>query len=161
MPNLEDSKVFGDSEFYSGSKENIERILTMIDIGSGRLASLRDEQLRPYQKEADRIINARLNPFYAVPLQKDISGFYPEPIPYIAARIVSADVIHNEFTEIDANASEAAMTMKNNALLELDRMCNGLLQPTQILTGQRRKSRNRFARPTIAPLSEPPAARDR
>jgi len=154
---LTDNQVFGDSDYYSGNLDNIERILTMIDIGTGRLSSLTPEQLRIYRKEADRVIDSRLSPFYAVPLVKEYAtGLYPEPVPFIAARIVAADVIHNEFTEIDAASSEAATTMKNNALLELDRLADGILRATQLLPGQRRKSGVHFACPGITPRPEPP-----
>jgi len=152
---LTPDKVFG-SDFYSGTGENIERILNMIEIGGGRLASLTDEDLAIYQEEVDRLINSRLSPYYAVPLAKDIGGFFPFPIPFIAARIVAADIIHNEFTEIEANKSEAALTMKRNALDELDRLTMGARAGTQRLEGQRVKSRDRFPRPTIIPLTQPP-----
>lgn len=152
---LTPDKVFG-SSFYSGTGENIERILTMLEIGGGRLASLTDEDLAIYQEEVDRLINSRLSSYYATPLAKNVDGYYPFPIPWIAARLVAADIIHNEFTEIEANKSEAAATMKKNALDELDRLTMGVMRGTQTLVGQREKSRNRFARPTVIPQPSPP-----
>lgn len=149
------SEVFS-GPFYSGSIENIERILRMIFIGGGRLSNVTDLDITVYQREIDRLMNDRLSPYYAVPLAKNADDLYPEPIPFIAARLVAADVAHNEFTEIEANESKAATTFKQNALAELDRLTMAVLAGSQKLEGQRELSRLRFARPTIVPLAAPP-----
>lgn len=143
-------------EYYSGTLENLERVLRMVNLEGGRLSNVGEDEVRVYQAEVDRLINRRLSPYYAVPLAKLVDDRWPDPIPFIAARLVAADIIHNEFTEIEANQSAAAQTMKQNALSELDRLTMGFLAGAQRLEGQRFKSRNRFARPSITPLSTPP-----
>ena len=147
------SQAFGDT-FYSGTVDNIRRVVDMLSIGEGRKSSFSEQTCKIYQEEADRIINGRMRSYCATPLVKVSDSKYPAPIPFIAARITAANIVLSEFSEIDANESEAATGMRDAALDQLDRLTVGLIGGTQRLIGQRIKTRNRFVSPGAAPQYE-------
>lgn len=152
MAIMTEDEVFGSSEYYSGSIDNIRRVVDMISVGEGKAKSFTESVCKIYQKEVDTIIDSRLRPFYAVPLVKlTETDQWPEPIPYIASRLVAANIILVEFTEIDANESEAAEAMRNAALDELDRLTEGLFNGEQVLPGQRKRAGMAFVSPGITP----------
>jgi hypothetical protein len=151
-------------DFYSGTLDTLQELFRHVGIQIGVEKTLVDaigsETIERYQAEADQFINSQLNQTFEVPIVKitrnGVEGF-PEEIKYIARRLVASEVILNEFTEIAPNVSRAAVTLRHRATQRLGTYSNGTLVPSNLIDGQRPRSRNRFVRPTTPPPEvEPP-----
>ena len=157
MPTLSNAEVFGNSEFYSGSIENIRRVVDALTIGSGKKASFGESTCEIYQEEVDQLIDSRLSAYYATPLVKETdTTYYPAPIPYIASRLCAANIVLVELADIDAATSQYAEAAKNAALDELDRLTQGIFAGSQRLSGQRIRTRSRVVNTGIVPLATSP-----
>lgn len=107
---------------------------------------------------ADSIINSKLSPVCFVPLiqiQRNGVTSYPDPIEMIATNITAGLIVESAYARIEPQISDAGKTHKENAIRELEEICNGVLVGSRRLEGQVLRARNSFVNPYIAPL-EPP-----
>jgi hypothetical protein len=151
------------AEFYS-NVENIKSLIRQIVVGDpnqDRLATLDTTTVERYQKEIDNRINSILDPIYEVPLVKvtlpDGTSGFSGSIAYIANRMVAAQIVLSEYSEVAPNESGNARRMYNEAENELYGLTKGMIGAARI-DGQRQRARNPFVPPSVHPreVPEPP-----
>lgn len=149
-------------DFYSGQISDIEELMRHVGIGDTKVDAIPENSVERYQGEIDDIINTTLRPHIEVPLRKvtrNGNTDFPAEIKFIARRLVAAEVILNEMTEVDSNSSRSAEDMKRKAMRSLYQYVNGPLVGSHIMDGQEPRARNQYARPTTPPREpEPPEA---
>lgn len=132
-----------------------------IEIQFGRTATVTPDKCNDFLDWADDILNSRLSALYVVPLQhitRNGKTFYPFPIEHIATHICAGLLVESIFSRIEPVLSDAGKLHREQALSELDEICNGTLVGSRRLEGQKLKARNSFVNPAVAPL-EPPKER--
>jgi len=147
---------------YSGTINDIKKILSAMDIGEGKLARFGEEQVAFYQETVDRAIDDILGELYHVPLlyinQKQPDGTEKKIIPgsiKMAAQWWTAGLIlKNQFQQLGTNTtdqSEQYITKARRDIYDIKRF-------THRLYGQRRKSNiSRTLPPGMQPPSFPEA----
>jgi len=143
--------------YYSGTIDDLKRILKTLNIGSGTLDDLQTTNVEASQADIDQKIDSFLSNIYYTPLKQIVrSGVtkYPDPIPEIARRMVCADLILNTLVDIDTSVVGTAQGVIADARRELFELGSKLVGSTR-LEGQREKTRNHFVPPGIAPASDP------
>jgi hypothetical protein len=143
--------------YYSGTTDDIGRILKTLKIGEGTLDELLKSDVEAIQKDIDTKIDASLSNLYYTPLQQITrSGVtkFPDPIVYIAKRLVAADLILNSQVNVDTNVATTAQTIAAKVEKELFELGSKTVGSKK-LDGQRVKTRIRFAPPNIFPSAEP------
>lgn len=112
--------------------------------------TLTETEITDYILRADQMINGLLAQYYAVPLRRikktnpnvisPASAYgYPDPIPFISARIAAALIYNEKFTaDSHANASTYGEKYMEEALKEMENIQSGLTQLNgQIKKGER------------------------
>lgn len=127
-----------------------------IAINTGRAQTISAEQAEQFIGWAEDEIDHRLSPVVYTPLILIArQGKYPHPIEHVATQLASGYLVESVFSRIDPQLSESGKSHKDNAMIILKDICDGVLQGSRRLEGQRHKARNFFVNPTVAPL-EPP-----
>jgi hypothetical protein len=129
-----------------------------IAIGTGKAETLSSTKAEEFIVWAESEINSKLSPVVFTPLNLITrSGVqkYPDPIEHIATQLAAGFMVESVFARIEPQASESGKVHKENAQTLLKEICDGILQGSRRLDGQRHKARNFFANPQVAPL-EPP-----
>lgn len=136
----------------------IRMVAKNLEIGSGKAVTLTDTEAQAYIDWADDVINSKLSVTYYTPLRQITRGsdtYYPNPIEWIATNLAAGWMVEAVYARIESQISDAGKVHKDNALMELNEFCNGVLTGSRRLEGQTLKARNNFANPYVAPL-EPP-----
>jgi hypothetical protein len=145
--------------YYSGTVENIKSILSVLDIGEGKLAQgFGEEQVAFYQEMVDRDIDSILEPLYWVPLvainQMQPSGsevaILPGRIVKAARYWVAGLILKNEYQQLTQNTTDQAEQYITQSKQDIYSVIRYNLR----LYGQRRKSN--MSR-TLPPNMQPPA----
>jgi hypothetical protein len=139
----------------------VANIARNIEINTGRASTLTPTQATDFLDWADDVINSRLSALYYTPLRQITrTGVtrYPAPIEHIASNLAAGYMVESIYSRIDPQVSDAGKAHKENALMELDEICNGILTGSRRIEGQTTKARNSFANPNVIPL-EPPKER--
>jgi hypothetical protein len=147
------------AEYYSGTVQDVQTVLRNVRVGGNRIDDISPADVEKFQKLADSIINGSLSPLFRVPLFKilrDGVREYPQPIQYIAQRIVASLVQESVYSEIEPNKNEVTASMGSEARGELNDLVRGILKGSRVLEGQKIKARNRFVNPRAAPHETPP-----
>ena len=145
-------------EFYSGSWEDIQAVLAVLDIDEGKLATLTEPVCNKYQEMVDRDIDAILEELYHTPLTSmyrvqpggTTKLMFPGDVRRAARYWAAALLLLNEFQQLSQNLTDQA-----NAYVEDSRrQIYAMKRYTHRIPGQRRKSH--FSR-TIPPNFQPPS----
>lgn len=130
-----------------------------IDPAGTKTSTFTADEYTSFISWGDMVVNGKLSAVYYTPLQTinraGNSGIYPDPIEWIATNLVAGWIVESAYSRIDPNISDAGKVHKENALRELDEICNGVLGGSRRLEGQVLRARNSFANPWVIPL-EPP-----
>ena len=146
--------------YYSGSVSDIKVVLRTLNIGSGTLDNLDEIAVAESQAKVDAEIDSTLSNLYYTPLSlitRNSVSKYPDPIPYMARRLVAADLIINSLVDVNANVVQTAQNVATSERQTLFEMGAGNVG-SQRLAGQVCKSRNHFQPSGIVP-SIPPVQR--
>jgi len=148
------------SDFYSGTVAgDVQNLMRQVGITlTNQQATLADaipqDVVERYQAEVDQIVNTTLDAVTEVPLikvtRKGVTDF-PLEIRYVARRLVAAEIILAEYTEVEPNLSEGGKELRERALAQLRRYADGRIGPSNRVDGQRRRLKDRFVRPTSYP----------
>ena len=129
-----------------------------IEIHNGKTATMTDQDAQIFLDWADDVINSKLSVVCTTPLRQITRNSvtrYPAPIEYIATELAAGWMVESVYARIEPQVSDSGKAHKDNALAQLDELCNGLLLGSRRLEGQDLKTRNSFVNPYVAPL-EPP-----
>lgn len=146
-------------EYYSGTWEDVSKILSILDIGEGRLSEgLPVATIECFQEMVDRAIDDMLTEVYHVPLlrinQKQPDGVTRKILPgsiVMAARYWTAGLIMlDQFQQLAENVTEQAQQYITKAKQDI----YSIIKFNQRLYGQRQKSN--LSR-TLPPGMQPPA----
>lgn len=147
------------ADFYS-DLENIKKLIRQIVIGDPnleRLATIDQATIEKHQKEVDGRINSILDPIYEVPLVKvklpDGTLGFPPGITFVANRMVAAQIVLSEYSEVSPNESGNAKRMYTQAEQDLTNLVKGMVGASR-LEGQRPLARNPFVPPGVHPRAE-------
>ena len=138
--------------------EKVANAARNIAIGTGRAQTLSSNDAESFIVWAESEMNSRMSAVVITPLNTITrSGVtkYPDPIEHIATQLAAGYMVESVFSRIEPQMSESGKVHKENALTLLNEICNGVLQGSRRLDGQRHKARNFFVNPNAAPL-EPP-----
>ena len=155
MPN--DTSPITGSEYYSGTWIDVRKLLSVLDIGEGELATLTQKDINEYQETVDRAVDDLLTEVCQVPLvpmnQKQPDGTTKKVLSgelAMAARWWTAGLIlMDQFQQLESNITDQAQQ-------HIDKARRDILhfrRPNQRLYGQRRKSN--LSR-TMPPGMQPP-----
>ena len=144
-------------DFYSGSWKDIQNIVRVLNIGSGKLAVVTQELVEYYQEMIDRDIDSQLTEVIHTPLLQynqvvpdgTTKQQYPGSIVRLARYWTAGLLLANEFQSLDTNASESAEKYVADAKDELFKM----MRFNHRLKGQEYKSN--ISR-TMPPGLQPP-----
>ena len=145
-------------QFYSGTWENIQNVLRVLDIGEGKLAKVTQPLINEYQETVDRNIDDIVTELYHVPLlrvnQKQPDGTTKKVLPGAVARAAkywtAGLILKNEFSQLSQNVTDQAQGYIDDARREMF----SIIRFNHRLYGQRRKSH--MSR-TMPPGMQPPA----
>ena len=136
--------------FYSDPDQEIILIARQVGIGGKKADAISCEQLAKYKQDVNNLLNARLTALYRTPLRKVNNGSspWPEPIQFIAQRLVLRYLLADIYSEVEPNASSNIGTQATIA--------EGLLKQLQdrefLLRGQSLRSRDYGSNPYTEPL---------
>jgi len=144
-------------DFYSGTWKDIQNIVRVLNIGSGKLAVVTQELVEYYQEMVDRDIDSQLTEVVHVPLicynqvvpDGTTKQQYPGAVVRLARYWTAGLLLANEFQSLDTNASESAEKYILDAKDELFKM----IRFNHRLKGQEYKSN--ISR-TMPPGMQPP-----
>jgi len=151
---MANNQVYYSDSLNGSSNDDIKRLMREINVGSSKTDSITEDTITNYKQEIDAVINNAAEPYFHVPFVKiTIDGVqqFSREITYMAQRMVAAQICLRELSEIAQSSSENAKKLYNEAVDQLFSNVNGSISPSQNLSGQRRKSRNRFVPPGVAP----------
>lgn len=146
-------------EYYSGTWEDLKKILSICDIGEGRLSEgLPVECIEEFQEMVDRTIDDILGEVYHVPLlrinQKQPDGvtrkIMPGSVVYAARYWAAGLIMLDQFQQLSQNVTEQAQQY----ITESKQRIYDMRKFTHRLYGQRVKSN--ISR-TLPPGMQPPA----
>ena len=144
--------------YYSGTEQNMKRILRAVKVGDDRLSSITSEDLAFYQSEADSLINIMLSGTYYTPLVEitvdGVTG-YPDPIPHVARLQTAIIVLESIYTETEPNSAPIVEKYKQEIKSVVDRIIKGSYCGTYVLRGQRLLAKTRFTNPYVSPKENP------
>jgi len=147
-------------EYYSGTVNDIKKILSAMDIGEGKLARFGEEQVACYQEIVDRDIDDIVGELYHVPLlrinQKQPDGttkkIIPGSIKMAAMWWTAGLILKNQFQQLGTNATDQSEQYITKARRDI----YAIIRKTHSLYGQRRKSNiSRTLPPGMQPSSFP------
>jgi hypothetical protein len=142
--------------YYSGTWQDVRDHARTLKIGEGKIATLSQEVINKWQEYVDREIDGILHELYYVPIryfnQMQPNGvkkkIYPGEIVALALTWVCAQVVANEFSGVDPNASEQAQTLMEESKKKLQDM----VKYCKRIQGQEVKSNiSRTMPPTMQP----------
>lgn len=157
----ETSDVTGE-EYYSGSWQDVQNVLRVLDIGEGKLAKVNMQLINYYQEMIDREIDGILSELYYVPLralnqvQPDgtTKRVFPGTIRRLATYWTAGLLLLNEFQSLAQNITDQAQGYVDDARREL----HAAMRPNQRLWGQELKSNiSRTLPPPLQPADLPEA----
>ena len=151
------SETTGD-EYYSGSWEDVQAVLRVLDVDEGKLATLTQEGVNEYQETIDREIDAILEDTYHTPLrgmnQVQIDGntrrVFPGDVRRAARYWTASWLLLSEFQQLSQNITDQANTYMEDSRKQL----YALKRFTHRIPGQERKSH--FSH-TLPPNFQPPS----
>ena len=147
-------------EYYSGSWQEIQDILRVIDIGEGKMAKVTQPMVNVYQETIDRDIDAILMELYHTPLramnQMQPNGVtkrvFPGDIRRCARYWVAGLLLLNEFQSLAQNITDQATSYVEDSKKQIFAM----RRYTHRVPGQERKSHlSRTIPPNFQPASIP------
>jgi hypothetical protein len=147
-------------EFYSGSWQDIQDVLRVIDIGEGKMAKVTQPMVNVYQETVDRDIDAILGELYHVPLramnQMQPDGVtrrvFPGDVRRCARYWVAGLLLLNEFQALAQNITDQATGYVDDAKKQI----YALKRYSHRVPGQERKSQlSRTLTPNMQPASIP------
>ena len=146
--------------WYSGTWQDTQRILRVLNIGEGKLASVTQEVAERYAEVVDREIDAILEPLYHVPLramnqmQPDGSTkrVFPGDIRRLAQYWVAGLMLMSEFQQLSQNLTDQSSAFIEDARKSLF----AIVRNNHRIPGQEKKaSLGRTAPPSMQPASIP------
>jgi hypothetical protein len=144
-------------EYYSGSYKDIEKIVSVLEVGRGKLSTVTMEDVNYYQEMVDREIDDVVGELYHVPLramnqcQPDgtTKRVFPGGIRRLARYWTAGLLLLNEFQGLTQNTTDQAQGYIDTSRRELFRA----IRFNQRLLGQELKSN--ISR-TMPPSMQPP-----
>ena len=142
--------------YYADPDSEIVLLARQIGIGGKKADAVRIEQLEKYKRDVNNLIDSKLRGLYRVPLNQMGRGNnpWPNPIQYIAQRLVVRNLVNDIYTQVEPNASANASQNGVLAMMEL----NTIVNKETILEGQRQRPRNYGSNPYTEPLYNPAVA---
>jgi len=140
---------------YYATTDDVAQIARNLEVSYGKAATMTPSNVGQFLGFAQQIVNARLSHAYYTPLRKltrTDGTYYPDPIPYITAKLAAALAVRSVYSRIEPALSQAADSHYNEAIQDLNRFTEGVLRGANSLDGQTPKARNFFVNPYIAPL---------
>ena len=139
-----DVSVYTNQDFYSGSFSSIVDIVSLLNIGDGKMDKVNRQMVNRYQEMVDRAIDDILNEVYAVPLRQTnkmmpdgvVRKVFPGEVTRAARYWTAGLLMMNEFQQLATNVTEQVNSYVKEATDSLYEM----KRPTHFLYGQRRKS---------------------
>lgn len=147
-------------EYYSGSWSEIQEILSVIDIGEGRMAKVTQPMVNHYQQMVDRDMDAILSEVYHCPLramnQMQPDGVtrrvFPGDVRRCARYWVAGLLLLNEFQALAQNITDQATGYIDDSKKQI----YALKRYSHRIPGQERKSQlSRTIPPNFQPASIP------
>jgi hypothetical protein len=151
--------------FYSGTWQDVQDIIRVLNIGEGKMAQVTQPMVNRYQEMVDRDIDAILNDTYQTPIRAfNLVGLtgaqglgtqgrvFPGDVRRAARYWVAGQLLVSEFQQLEANITEQATQMVSDARMQVFAMG----RPTHRIPGQRRKSNiSRTMPPNLQPSAFP------
>jgi len=145
-------------EFYSGSWEDIQMVLKVLNVDEGKLSTLTQTDVNKFQEMIDREIDAILEDTYHTPLrsmnQMQVDGItrrvFPGDVRRAARYWAASWLLLAEFQQLSQNTTDQAQTYIDDA----KRQIYAMKRFTHRIPGQERKSH--FSH-TIPPNFQPPS----
>ena len=143
---------------YYSTVDGIQKYLSeLVTVGTGEADLVSTTDIEKFQADVDNAINGRLSTTYRVPLVEITrsgisSAFYPQPIPDIANRLVSARLVNTFYKDVQPNSATISDAWNTNATARLTEIVNGVASGGVKLEGQYLLAKNRFAPPHIVPI---------
>jgi hypothetical protein len=147
-------------EFYSGSWQDIQDVLRILNIGEGKMDQVQQPMVNRYQEMVDRDIDAIAGEVYQTPLRAmnqmqpsgNLKRVFPGDVRRCARYWTAGQILVNEFQQLEANITEQATQMIADARMQLYAMT----RPNHRMPGQRRKSNiSRTMPPNLQPSAYP------
>ena len=141
--------------FYSGTFEDIKKLISVLNVGSGKLDFINTDIVNYYQEMVDREIDGILEQSYHVPLlpfrQKQPDGstksIFAGNIVSLARQWTAGRLITNEFQNVSANTSETATVYMDKSKEEVF----NIVKYNRRIRGTRSKHNLPSMPPTLAP----------
>jgi len=145
-------------KFYSGSFQELQGVLRVLNIGEGKLALVTEAMTNNYQQTVDREIDALLGPLYHVPLramnqvQPDgtLKRVFPGDIHRLALYWTAGLMLLSEFQNLSQNVTDQAQSYIDDSRKALF----AVVRFNHRIPGQEAKSH--ISR-TVPPNMQPPA----
>lgn len=152
-------------QFFSGSWQDIQDVLRILNIGEGKMDQVTQPMVNRYQEMIDRDIDAILQDTYHVPIRAvnqvgltgtqgagPVSRVFPGDVRRAARYWTAGQLLVNEFQQLEQNITEQATQMVSDARMQVFAFC----RPTHRIPGQRRKSNiSRTMPPNMQPSAFP------
>lgn len=137
--------------YYSGTWENVQDVLRVLNIGEGKMSIVTREVVNRYQEMVDRDIDALLGDVYQTPLRSynqiqqalvigETEGktvrVFPGDVRRAAIYWTAGHLLISEFQQLESNITEQATEYVSDARNQVYAMA----RPTHRIPGQRRKS---------------------
>lgn len=160
MPN--DTSPTTGEEYYSGSWENIRNVLHVLDIDTGKLATVTMATVNFYQEMVDRNIDDIVGELYHVPLRSmnqvmptgATKRVFPGNVSKLAIYWTAGLLLQNEFQNLAQNVTEQAQQYIDQSR----RDTFAIIRFNHRLWGQEFKSNlSRTVPPTMQPPDLPEA----
>jgi hypothetical protein len=149
-------------EYYSGSWKDVRNVLSVLDIGEGKLAKVTMELVNFYQEMVDRDIDDIVGELYCVPLramnqcQPDgtTKRVFPGAVRRAAIYWTAGLLLQNEFQQLSQNITDQAQ----NYVMDSQKQMYAIIRFNHRLWGQQFKSNiSRTLPPTMQPPDLPEA----
>ena len=146
--------------FYSGTWQNIQDVLRILDLGEGKMSKVNQPMVNRYQEQIDRQVDAILQEVYQTPLramnQVQPTGLtkrvFPGDVTWAARYWTAGEIMLAEFQQLEQNMTEQA----TGFISEAKRTVYAMTKPDHRVPGQRRKSNiSRTMPPNLQPPSMP------
>jgi hypothetical protein len=149
--------------FYSGTWQNIQDVLRVLDIGEGKMSKVNQPMVNRYQEQVDREVDAMLTEVCQTPLRSmnqvqpdgTTKRVFPGDVTWAARYWTAGVLLLAEFQQLEQNITDQATSMIEDARKQVFAMT----RPQHRVPGQRKKSNiSRTMPPNIQPpdLPEPP-----
>lgn len=145
-------------QYYSGSYQELQEILRVLNIGEGKLAKVTEVMTNHYQEMVDREIDALLEPLYHVPLRAmnqvepdgTLKRVFPGDVRRLAKYWTSGLMLLSEFQGLAQNVTDQAQSYIDDSRKGI----YAIIRFNHRIPGQERKSH--ISR-TMPPGMQPPA----